>query len=169
LFASIISAACGTWADGAETNPCTSRTMNPTTEKTIHQLGYGGLVPFVLLTALIWLVKADLTPFLALSLSAYGALIASFLGGIHWGVGFKAGGEVPRFHFVWGVLPSLFAWVALMMPPYAGLPLLGLLLVACYVVDKRTYPAVGLGPWLPMRLRLTVVATLSCVLGAAAV
>ena len=56
-----------------------------------------------------------------------------------------------------------------MMPPYAGLPLLGLVLVACYAVDKRTYPAVGLGPWLPLRLRLTVVATLSCVLGAAAV
>ena len=143
--------------------------MNPTTEKTIQQLGYGGLVPFVLLTALIWLVQADLTPFVALALSAYGAVIASFLGGIHWGVGFKAGGEVPRFHFVWGVLPSLFAWVALMMPPYAGLPLLGLVLVACYAVDQRTYPAVGLAPWLPLRLRLTVVATLSCVLGAAAV
>jgi hypothetical protein len=55
-----------------------------------------------------------------------------------------------------------------MMPAYAALPLLGLVVVACYAVDSKTYPAAGLASWLPMRLRLTTVATLSCVLGAAA-
>ena len=136
---------------------------------TITRLGYAGLVPFVLLTALMWLVSTELLPFVSIALGGYAAVIVSFLGGVHWGIGFMKGEAAPRFHFIWGVVPSLLAWLALMMPVYAALPLLGLVLLACYAVDSKTYPPAGLGQWLPMRLRLTVVATLSCVLGAAAV
>ena len=138
-------------------------------DKTINQLGYAGLLPFVGLTALLWLVKPDLLPFVAVALTGYAAVIASFLGGIHWGIGFLNAPGAPRFHFVWGVVPSLLAWLALLMPAYAALPLLGLTLLACYAVDRKTYPSAGLSRWLPLRLRLTVVATLSCVLGAAAI
>lgn len=143
--------------------------MTPSLEKTIQRLGYAGLIPFVLLTLLMWLVHADLLPFVSIALAGYAAAIASFLGGIHWGLGFMKGEASPRFHFFWGVVPSLLAWLALMMPAYAALPLLGLVLVACYAVDRKTYPAVGLSRWLPMRLQLTVVATLSCVLSAAVI
>ena len=142
--------------------------LSMTTQVIVQRLGYAGLIPFVLLAALLWLVDAALLPFVAIALGAYAAAIASFLGGVHWGIGFMQGTQAGRFHFLWGVTPSLVAWLALVMPAYAALPLLGLLLVACYVVDVKTYPLVGLGDWLPMRLRLTVVATLSCVLGAAA-
>ena len=141
--------------------------MSP--HQTITRLGYAGLVPFVLLTALMWLVNTELLPFVSIALGGYAAVIVSFLGGVHWGIGFMKGDAAPRFHFIWGVVPSLLAWLALMMPVYAALPLLGLVLLACYAVDSKTYPPAGLGQWLPMRLRLTVVATLSCVLGAAAV
>ena len=137
--------------------------------KTITRLGYTGLIPFVLLTALMWLVNTELLPFVSIALGGYAAVIVSFLGGVHWGIGFMKGEAAPRFHFIWGVVPSLLAWLALLMPVYAALPLLGLVLLACYAVDSKTYPPAGLGQWLPMRLRLTVVATLSCVLGAAAV
>ena len=135
----------------------------------IIRLGYAGLVPFVLLTALMWLVDTELLPFVSIALGGYSAAIVSFLGGVHWGIGFMKGEAAPRFHFIWGVAPSLTAWLALMMPAYAALPLLGLVLLACYAVDHKTYPPAGLAQWLPMRLRLTVVAMLSCVLGAAAV
>jgi hypothetical protein len=138
------------------------------TPQVISRLGYAGLIPFVLLAALMWLVDAELLPFVAIALGGYAAAIVSFLGGVHWGIGFMKGEAAPRFHFVWGVVPSLMAWLALMMPAYAALPLLGLVVVACYAVDSKTYPAAGLASWLPMRLRLTTVATLSCVLGAAA-
>ena len=150
-------------------------------DKTIDRLGYAGLLPFVGLASLLWCVHADLLAFIASALTSYAAVIAAFLGGIHWGVGFlhqPADRSSPqamlspaalRFHFVWGVVPSLLAWLALLMPTYAALPLLGLALVACYAVDRKTYPAAGLSRWLPLRLRLTVVATLSCVLGAAAI
>ena len=143
--------------------------MTSSLKKTTMWLGYGGLIPFVVLPLLMWLVHGELVPFLAIAHAAYGAAIVSFLGGIHWGIGFMQGDDAPPFHFVWGVVPSLLAWVAMMMPAYAGLPLLGLVLLACYAVDRKTYPAAGLSHWLPMRLRLTAVATLSCVLGAAAI
>lgn len=145
------------------------RLMILSAHQTITRLGYAGLVPFVLLAALMWLVDSELLPFVAIALGGYAAAIVSFLGGVHWGIGFMKGEAAPRFHFVWGVVPSLIAWLALMMPAYAALPLLGMVVVACYLVDSKTYPAAGLASWLPMRLRLTIVATLSCVLGAAAV
>lgn len=142
-------------------------------DKTIDRLGYAGLLPFAGLAALMWMVRTDLLPFVAAALTGYAAVIASFLGGIHWGIGFlrapSAESGAPRFHFVWGVVPSLLAWLALLMSTYAALPLLGLVLVACYAVDRKTYPPAGLSHWLPLRLRLTVVAMLSCVLGAAAI
>ena len=138
-------------------------------QKTVTRLGYAGLVPFVMLAVLMWLVDAALLPFLAVALAGYAATIVSFLGGVHWGIGFMHGGSAPRFHFVWGVAPALFAWLALMLSAQAALPLLALVVVACYVVDSKTYPAAGLASWLPMRLRLTVVAALSCLLGAAAI
>jgi hypothetical protein len=140
------------------------------TRQLIDWLGYAGLVPFAVLTLLLWLVSADLHPFVALSLAAYGAVIVSFLGGIHWGIGLRyAAAENPghTFHLVWGVVPALVAWVAMLMPAFAGLPLLGLVMVGCYAVDRKTWADAGLAHWLPLRLRLTVVATLSCVLGAA--
>ncbi len=141
--------------------------MSPNT--LIIRLGYAGLIPFVLLAALMWLVDTELLPFVGIALGGYAATIVSFLGGVHWGIGFMKGDAAPRFHFVWGVMPPLFAWLALMLPAYAALPLLGLVVAACYLVDRKTYPAAGLASWLALRLHLTFVATLGCLLGAAAV
>ena len=130
------------------------------------RLGYAGLLPFVLGAALIWIVRADAQPYVAAALSAYAAVIVSFLGGIHWGLGFRAQpAEASRF--VWGVLPSLIAWVGVVMPPYAGLVVLGVALIGCYLVDRRVYPRHGAAAWLTLRFRLTVVAGLSCFVGAA--
>jgi hypothetical protein len=69
---------------------------------------------------------------------------------------------------VWGVIASVLAWVTVIMPAYAGLPLLALLLVSCYLVDRKTWPQAGLGEWLTLRFRLTLMATLACLLGAGA-
>ena len=119
---------------------------------------------------LVWVGLApELHDFVTFGMSAYAALIVSFLGGIHWGIGLRyAATETPghAFHLVWGTVPPLLAWVAIMMPAFAGLPLLGLVLVACYAVDRKTWADAGLSHWLPLRWRLTVVATLACVFGA---
>ena len=141
------------------------------TRKQVKLLAYAGLTPFVGLAVLLWLVDPDLHPFVALAMTGYGASIVSFLGGIHWGIGFRNVSRMhnaPLFNFGWGVVPSLLAWVGVMMPAFAGLPLLGFVLIACYLMDRRTWPAAGLAPWLPMRLQLTLVASLSCFLAAGA-
>ena len=144
-----------------------------------HALGYAGLLPFVLLAAMMWLVDAGLYYWVALALAAYAALIASFLGGIHWGMawltvqqanhqGASQRHHAQRAHLVWGVVPSLLAWPGVLMPPHAGLAWLGFLLLLCYAVDRKLYPRVGLQDWLTLRFRLSVVAALSCFMGASA-
>ena len=141
------------------------------TRKQVKLLAYAGLTPFVGLAVLLWLVDPDLHPFVALAMTGYGASIVSFLGGIHWGIGFRNVSRMhnaPLFNFGWGVVPSLLAWVAIPMPAFAGLPLLAAILFLCYAVDRKTYPEVGLEEWLPMRWHLTWVAALSCLMGAAA-
>jgi hypothetical protein len=149
-------------------------TAAPPDHTFIHTLGYAGLVPPVLLAALLWLVQSDLQHWVAIGLASYVALIASFLGGIHWGIGWsqlQAGrtlAALQRRHFIWGVAPSLLAWPGLLMPPHAGLAWLGLLLLVCYGVDRRLYASAGLQPWLTLRFRLSGVGALSCFIAAGA-
>ncbi len=130
------------------------------------RLGYAGLLPFVLGALLVWLVRADAHPYVTLGLAAYAAVVVSFLGGIHWGLAMRSP-QPPLPLLAWGVVPPLVAWPSVMMPPGAGLALLGAMLVACYAVDRRLYPAEAAAPWLTLRFRLSAVASLSCFIGAA--
>jgi len=66
----------------------------------IQRLGYAGLLPFVLLAALMWLVNEEAHPFVAMALSAYAATIAAFLGGIHWGIGLRHNAPQRKLHMV---------------------------------------------------------------------
>jgi hypothetical protein len=134
-----------------------------------ERLGYAGLIPFVGGALLVWLFGGsypDQHAFVSFALAAYGGLILSFLGGIHWGLAMRAG-VTGRQPWAWGIAASLAGWVGVLMPPYAGLALLGALLVAAYLVDRRAYPALGAADWLTLRFRLTVVAGFSCFLAAA--
>ena len=49
----------------------------------------------------------------------------------------------------------------------ASLILVGLLLCVCLLVDRKVYPSLGLSGWLPMRLHLTAVAGMCCLVSAA--
>ena len=130
------------------------------------RLGYAGLLPFVAGAALVWLVNAEAHPYVTLGLAAYGATIVSFLGGIHWGVAFREAEPDPRL-FIWGVVPTFGAWLGVMMPPSAGLVVLGAMLALCYAVDRRLYALHGLERWLTLRFRLSAVAALCCFIAAA--
>ena len=133
---------------------------------TALRLAYAGLLPFVLGAALLWVVRPDAHPYVAGALSGYAAVIISFLGGIHWGFGFVQPRPAASL-FAWGVVPSLVAWVAVVLPPYAGLVVHGVMLIVCYLVDRRVYPLQGAAHWLTLRFRLSAVASLSCFVGAA--
>ncbi len=133
-------------------------------------LGFGGLLPFAGGAMAVWLLPPPHQAWAAQGLAAYAALIATFLGGIHWGLVMR---EAPASAagLVWGVLPSLLSWAALLAVPWWGitatLQALGATLLLCLAVDWRWYPRLGLAGWLGLRLRLSVVAALSCFIGAA--
>ena len=133
------------------------------------RLGYAGLLPFIALAAAAWLAPLVYRGQAAHALLAYGATIASFLGAIHWGLAMRERLMPPTGALVWGVFPSLVAWVALLLPLSQGLVTLALLLGICLAVDWRNYPVYGLRPWLAMRLHLTVVAAMSLLAGSGAV
>lgn len=143
--------------------PPISAPLTPPTVVTV--LGYAGLLPFGALALALWWPSSVHPAPLAFALLAYGASIASFLGAIHWGLAMRddVGGDL---RYLWGVIPSLLAWIALLAPLAWGLLLLSLLLLTCYAVDRRVYPHHQLQGWLPMRLRLTGVAAASCLAGA---
>lgn len=153
-------------------------TLNPLLpsgpSRSAERLGQAGLIPFVAGALLIWLVSDEALPYVAAALAAYGAVIVSFLGGIYWGWVMARDPSTlaeadSRSALWWGVCPSFMAWVGVMMPPHAGLVVLGLALLSCYLVDRRRYEAAGHGLWLTLRFRLTAVAMLCCFLGAAGV
>lgn len=129
-------------------------------------LGYAGLTPFVGLVLAIWFSDASDRVRSVAALVAYGATILSFLGAIHWGLVMRTVTEQSKSLLAWGVVPSLVAWVALLLDPAAGLWLVATALWACFMVDRVVYPKFGVGAWLPMRLALTSIASLSCVAGA---
>ena len=128
-------------------------------------LGYAGLVPFVALAVLSFIVSSVHRPTIIFSLLAYGATIICFLGAIHWGLTMVE--NIPsKQQLVWGVMPSLLAWVSLMIPVEFGLLIVASVLLVCLIVDYKIYPHFGLGQWLQMRLVLSLVAIVSMVLPA---
>ena len=144
-------------------------TLNPPTDPplTARRLGAAGLLPFAAGALLVWLVRdEEAHGFVAQALSVYAALIVSFLGGIHWGLAFRHA-EPPTPLLVWGVVPALVVWPAVLMPPWSGLVVQGVMLLVCYAVDRRLYPAEGVARWLTLRFRLSAVAALCCFIGAA--
>lgn len=131
-------------------------------------LGLAGLLPFIACGMLS--VKAD--PVAAarglVALDAYGAVILSFLGAVHWGLALaeQPGGAaaytawplpgVQRARLALGVLPALVGWLALLLPealPYwSGLLLLILGFAGTTTVEARAARR-GLLPRGYMRLR----------------
>ena len=151
------------------TRPSPAERPLPPVPHCAARLGYAGLLPFVAFAAAAWLAPVVYRKQAAFALLAYGASIASFLGAIHWGLAMREPLTPQPSAFVWGVFPSLVAWVAMLLPISQGLVTTALLLGICYAVDLRKYPAYGLSAWLEMRLQLTLVAGVCLLLGSLAV
>ncbi len=124
--------------------------------------GYGGLLPFVALA--LACVLDDAAPW-RFALLSYGALILSFVGALHWGVAVSASALSERQRntcFVWSVVPALLAWVTFFLAPGAASMLLAAGFGAHYLQDRQLARHAALPAWyLPLRLRLTVVACVS--------
>ncbi len=138
---------------------------NDSVSLTTNALGWSGLLPFVGGALALALGPPAWHDAALRALIAYGALIVSFLGGIHWGTPTSAAHDGAR---AWGVVPSLLAWPLLLLPS-SRFALIGLAvaLALCWAVDRARFPAMGLSGLLPLRTLLTSVAVVSCLVAAA--
>lgn len=131
-------------------------------------LGFSGALPFVA-GALAALPVAEAWRPLGLAvLVDYGAIILSFMGGVHWGVAMLRGAD-DQTRFYVSVLPALLALPAALIGGVAGLLLLAAGFAALLVYDERETRAGRLPGWYPkLRRPLTAIVVLSLVAGAAA-
>ena len=147
--------------------------LSRTPPKTVAWLGYGGLLPFVGL-ALASALDQDHGAWWLQALLGYGAVILSFVGALHWGIAMVAADMVSRSGcYAWSVVPSLLGWTGLLVAQVGFPGLAAVVLVtgffAHFVMDLRLAKAANLLPgwYLPLRLRLTAVATLCLLLSLA--
>lgn len=120
-------------------------------------LGYGGLVPFVAAVLGIALLDGEPRVFAARALLAYGAVILSFIGAVHWGLVLaRPACEAPQ-RLLAGVLPALAGLVALLLPERYGLALLVVAFGAFWLYEHRVLSARLLpSAYLGLRRNLTL-------------
>lgn len=143
--------------------------MNPhfLNKRLSHQLGYAGLLPFLLMMTAVWFADASWTDEFMKGQRAYAIVILSFLGGIHWGAAMLSSSlsaADTRKALSWGVTPSLIAWSATLFSGF-GFAVLMAGFVAALQVDKQLYPLYGMPDWLiALRRKLTIVVVLTLLL-----
>lgn len=123
-------------------------------------LGAAGLIPFAALALLCWapgLVPAGFgTGEVRRALGLYGAIIASFLGGMRWGLAVGRPAEASEgYDYTLSVLPSLLAWAALALPPSRALVALGALILVWGLIDQDLIRRAVAARWFG-RLRLAL-------------
>jgi len=129
-------------------------------------LGYAGLLPFVGITLLL-LSKPHHQAYWQHALLSYGAVILTFVGALHWAFAMQArdiARATQRNVYVWSVIPSLAAWLALLLPYVYGCGLLLLFFVMalwrdCLLARQLVQP----NWYLPLRKTLTFIVT-TCLL-----
>lgn len=139
-------------------------------------LGYGGLLPFFALTvALLLGIELPLLEKVRLDwwLAVYAAIILSFLGAVYWGVALSkeeslTESELHRL-LSFGVVPSVLAWLALLLPIQWVLFVLAGLVVLVYAVDTLLLFDKLSSSYARMRLHLTVTVALLLVVAGIAV
>ena len=130
----------------------------------VRWLGYGGLLPFVGL-AIATLLDSNHSFLWRDALLAYGTVILSFVGALHWGFAMSQSDMTTHQRtrsFLWSVVPSLLAWMALLMTPKYAVMLLVAGFLMHFWQDRRLAQLVNLPSWyLPLRFNLTLVACVS--------
>lgn len=141
----------------------------PITACFVSWLGYGGLIPFLTFAVLAW-TDRQRTMLWQGNLLAYGAVILSFIGALHWGVA-MAPGKISegqrRAMFAWSIVPSLMAFLALAAHSGFGNVLLASGFLLHYGMDQRIAKCAALPAWyLRLRLRLSLIAIICLAAGA---
>ena len=148
--------------------------MNSITKQRLAQaLGYAGLIPFLYLAFALFdsaQSKNHAGPWLIIFIVAYGAVILSFVGALHWALCLQRD-ELGAGWLVWSVVPSLIGWAALcgvvlVNESFSQQKLVMLALITGFiaqlVADFRMRRIVTIAVWpdwfMRLRVQLTVVA-----------
>jgi hypothetical protein len=119
-------------------------------------LGFAGLIPFVVAAAVLFAGPARLEALALRSLLAYGAIILSFMGAVHWGLAMTSSRDDAIAQLSLSVLPALLGWVALLLPAVAACLFLLAGFAGLYWFDLRAAPRGAVPDWYPaLRLPLT--------------
>lgn len=117
-------------------------------------LGLAGVVPFAACAIGLWVLEPQQATRALFAMIGYGAVILSFLGGVHWGrVMLVNSGWTD---YLYAVTPSLAAWIALLIQhdhADVGLLLLLISFLAAFMVDRRLVTVGQFPAWFG-RLRL---------------
>jgi len=144
--------------------------MSKSIPRTPLLLGAGGLIPFVVLAAMLWALPASYSTTALRWLLAYSAVILSFIGALHWGVALvhpEMDARERGLLMGWSVVPAIAAWIALLLPPFAGTLVMLVMFVVQLVADHKLVRHFPITPWyLHLRQRLTLVVVLCLTLAA---
>jgi len=132
-------------------------------------LGFAGAAPFVAGLVLLYAYNEPFRGWGSWILISYGAIILSFMGGVHWGAAMlrqdSSIGSLGR-----SVMPSLLALPALAINGANGLLILALGFLGLVIYDLTEVQKKRLPQWYPfLRRPLTTIVVASLFLGAYAV
>ena len=115
-------------------------TMDPI-KLLIKILTYAGTIPFFL----SYILAVQHTPGWIMILLTYGAVIQSFIAGMHWGVSLELARSVRVLYLC--IIICLWSWVSVLLMCFPMIAILmqivgffALYLVDCYVVSSEAYP-----------------------------
>jgi len=134
-------------------NAIPDKPLGPTTmPRAALWLGGLGVIPFLVLSVSFVIMAGAWQATAVMALQYYAAIILSFLGGLHWAMAMDSRNP---WQYVYAVMPSLFAWVCLLLPADSAFFLLSFGFVLAFYVDRGVF---GRGHWFTgLRAVLTLV------------
>jgi hypothetical protein len=121
--------------------------MSPAHRTTATQLAHAGMAPPWLALAVRYLTQWDEAGFAALG---YGAVIASFVCGLHWGFFLFADQKLPVNLLTTSNVGALLAWLMLLLSPVAmsyGFAGLAVILLGLLAIDRVLLRSGLIEPW----------------------
>jgi hypothetical protein len=131
-------------------------------------LGYAGLLPFFAGAILTLPLAGSYRAWGTILLIGYGAIILSFMGGIHWGTAMMRN-DMTKESLGKSVAPSLVALLAVIVGGSVGLMILSLGFAGLLAWDERETKIGHVPAWYPsLRRPLTALVAFSLITGAIA-
>lgn len=135
-------------------------------------LTFIGILPFIVITAGLWLDMGDRSMWGA-ALVSYAVMILSFIGGIHWGLALTSTqtGTARKMMFIESSVFVFAGWVVALSPIILPYKLIGLMILYgnIWVADKLYARRLSLPEWfLQARSVSTIIVMLCLVLAAGA-